>query len=108
MAHAWRWICTCPPAPVPWPVILTYMPYRKDDQLPFQPVGREYYFARHGIIGARIDCRGTGASEGYNDDEYRPIEHQDGYDAIEWIADEDWCTGKIAMTGSSYSGFTCV
>ena len=90
----------------PWPVIMTYIPYRKDDQQPFTAM--QYHFAQHGYIGARIDCRGTGSSEGTNDDEYRPIEHQDGYDAIEWIAEQDWCDGKVAMTGGSYGGFSSV
>jgi putative CocE/NonD family hydrolase len=90
----------------PFPVILEYIPYRKDDITPF--TGYHDYYARHGFIGARIDCRGTGSSEGSNDDEYRPVEQQDGYDAIEWIAEQDWSTGKIAMIGSSYGGFTSV
>ena len=90
----------------PFPLILEYIPYRKDDSAPF--TGDHYYFAQNGFIGARIDCRGSGSSEGVNDDEYRPIEHQDGYDAIEWIAEQAWCTGKIGMTGGSYGGFTCV
>ena len=90
----------------PWPVILEYLPYRKDDSAPFS--GKHDYFARHGYIGALLDCRGTGASEGTTDDEYRPIETQDGYDAVEWIAAQDWSDGQVAMTGSSYGGFTCV
>ena len=90
----------------PHPVILTYIPYRKDDLAPF--TGMQYFWAQHGFIGARIDCRGTGSSEGINDDEYRTIEQQDGFDSIEWIGDQNWCDGKIAMTGGSYRGFTCV
>ena len=54
----------------PWPVILTYIPYRKDDQAPF--TGMQHHWAEHGYVGARVDCRGTGSSEGMNDDEYRP------------------------------------
>jgi putative CocE/NonD family hydrolase len=90
----------------PWPVILEYLPYRKDDDAPFS--GKHDYFARHRYVGARLDCRGTGASEGVTDDEYRPIEMRDGYDAVEWIAAQEWCDGQVAMTGSSYGGITCV
>jgi len=90
----------------PYPLVFVYQPYRKDDQTPF--TGPMHYFATHGIIGAFIDCRGSGASEGMNDDEYRPIELQDGYDAIEWIAAQPWSNGKVGMMGVSYSGFTCV
>ena len=68
----------------------------------------QYHWAQHGYVGARVDCRGTGSSEGANDDEYRPIEIRDGYDVVEWIAAQDWCDGKVAMTGGSYGGFTSV
>ena len=90
----------------PWPVILTYIPYRKDDQEPL--TGMQHHWAQHGYVGARVDCRGTGSSEGSNDDEYRPVEQRDGYDVIEWIAGQDWCDGKVAMTGGSYGGFSSV
>ena len=91
---------------VPWPVILTYIPYRKDDQAPL--AGMQHHWAQHGYVGARIDCRGTGSSEGSNDDEYRPVEQRDGFDVVEWIAEQDWCDGKVAMTGGSYGGFSSV
>ena len=90
----------------PFPLILEYIPYRKDDAMPF--TGHHHYFAQRGIIGARLDVRGSGASEGINQDEYVPIEQQDGYDAIEWLAQQPWCSGKIGMFGASYGGFTCV
>lgn len=90
----------------PWPVILTYIPYRKDDQAPL--TGMQHHWAEHGYVGARVDCRGTGSSEGMNDDEYRPVEQRDGYDVVEWLAAQDWCDGKVAMTGGSYGGFTSV
>ena len=41
----------------PWPVILEYLPYRKDDSAPF--VGKHDYFARHMCLGARLYCRDT-------------------------------------------------
>ena len=68
----------------------------------------QHHWAQHGYVGARVDCRGTGSSEGANDDEYRPVEIRDGYDVVEWIAAQDWCDGKVAMTGGSYGGFTSV
>ncbi|MSS71484.1 MAG: CocE/NonD family hydrolase [Candidatus Latescibacteria bacterium] len=88
------------------PLILEYLPYRKDDSAPYS--GYHNRFAQHGIIGARIDCRGTGSSEGINTDEYTPQEQADGVEAIEWIAQQPWSTGKIAMFGGSYGGFTAV
>ena len=53
---------------IPRPLILEYIPYRKDDSPPYS--GQHDYFARRGYIGARLDCRGTGASAGVNTDEY--------------------------------------
>ena len=90
----------------PRPLLLEYIPYRKDDVQPYS--GMQDYFARHGIIGARLDCRGTGSSGGVNTDEYTAREQQDGVEAIEWLAAQTWCTGKVGMIGSSYGGFTSV
>ncbi len=90
----------------PRPLILEYIPYRKDDSAPYS--GYHNTFAQHGFIGARIDCRGTGSSEGVNTDEYTPREQQDCVEAIEWIAQQSWSTGKTAMFGASYGGFTAV
>jgi putative CocE/NonD family hydrolase len=89
----------------PFPLVLEYIPYRKDDQTPY--TGHHFEFAKHGYIGCRIDIRGTGASEGVNYDEYVVQEQEDGYDAIEWLAQQPWCTGQIAMYGISYGGFVC-
>lgn len=49
--------------------------------------------------------RGTGRSEG----EFAfsaPHEKTDGYDAVEWIAAQDWCDGNVGMDGGSYVGMT--
>ena len=90
----------------PQPLILEYIPYRKDDVPAYS--GQYHYFARHGFICARLDCRGMGSSEGVNTDEYTEREQQDAVEAIEWLAQQSWCNGRIAMTGGSYGGFTCV
>jgi len=31
---------------------------------------------------------------------------KDGYDTIEWIAQEAWCNGKVSMAGYSAPGIT--
>jgi putative CocE/NonD family hydrolase len=49
----------------------------------------------------RVDSRGTGKSPGRSD----PSSYQealDFYDAIEWIAKQPWCSGKIGTLGISY------
>lgn len=89
----------------PFPVLLEYIPYRKDDNT-VPSHGLHYYFAQRGYVGVRLDVRGTGASEGINTDEYMLAEQLDGYDAIEWLAAQPWCTGAVAMWGISYGGFT--
>ena len=89
-----------------WPVVMDYIPYRKDEV----PPGNRYYeeLPRHGYVVARVDIRGTGGSEGFNTDEYTPQEQLDGYDAIEWLAAQSWCDGHVNMMGISYGGFTAL
>ena len=90
-----------------FPVLIEYHPYRKDD------VGRGgagifHYFAERGFVAVRLDARGTGTSEGFTTDEYRLLEQQDGFDAVEWLARQSWSNGNVGMFGSSYSGFTAL
>jgi putative CocE/NonD family hydrolase len=86
-------------------VVMEYIPYRKDE---VNPQRAEFYtfLPQHGYVVARVDIRGTGGSEGVNVDEYTLQEQQDGYDAIEWLAAQEWCDGKVNMMGASYGGFT--
>ena len=91
-----------PEADGKFPAILFYHPYRKSDAHPYE----HPYFAQRGIVAVRLDVRGTGGSEGIVTDEFTPVERTDGYDAIEWLAKQEWCNGNIGMTGSSYGGYT--
>jgi hypothetical protein len=91
----------------PLPVVMDYIPYRKDEVNP-GAFPQYAYLPRQGYIVARVDIRGTGASEGVNVDEYTLEEQLDGYDAIEWIAQQPWCDGHVNMMGISYGGFTCL
>jgi predicted acyl esterase len=90
----------------PLPVVLEYIPYRKDEVVP----GTRFYesLAGHGYIVARVDVRGTGASEGVSADEYVLQEQLDGYDAIEWLAAQPFCDGHVNQMGISYGGFTAL
>jgi uncharacterized protein len=49
-----------------------------------------------------VDVRGRGDSEGH----FLPFAHEahDGHDVIEWVAQQSFCNGKVAMYGSSYLG----
>ena len=33
-------------------------------------------------------------------------EIEDGYDTVDWIANADWCNGRVGLWGESYYGFT--
>ena len=62
------------------------------------------YFAQRGYVFVAIDSRGRGNSDGA----FVPgrVEAKDGYDAIEWVAKQPWCNGKVATWGGSWLGFT--
>ena len=79
------------------PVVLMRTPYDRTKQK-----GSAERWAKAGYIFIAQDCRGTRASEGvmapYNN------EGQDGYDTLEWITRQPWCSGRVGMVGGSYLG----
>ena len=59
------------------------------------------YWVKHGYVIINPDSRGANNSGGYLN--YWGSENsRDGYDVIEWAASQDWCSGKIAMSGNSW------
>jgi predicted acyl esterase len=91
------------------PVVVEYTPYRKDDLRGATRDFGHFYLAARGIASLQLDVRGTGGSEGVVLDEYQhPQEQEDGYDAVEWLARQPWCNGKVGMWGTSYAGFTAL
>lgn len=96
-----------PEAPGPFPAVLEYLPYRKDDRTAAR-WNAHYYFAERGFVGARVDIRGTGGSEGIVLDEYTPQEQQDACEVIAWLSQQPWCNGNVGMWGTSYGGFNCI
>ncbi len=52
-----------------------------------------------------VDSRGRFESEG-EWDPFSPIHKTDGYDLVEWIARQPWCSGKVGTYGLSYMGWT--
>lgn len=88
-----------------YPVVLEYLPYRKDEGRSNR-FGLYSYFVKRGYIIARVDIRGTGRSEGkLVDGEYSEQEQQDGERVIDWLAKQEFSTGKLAMFGISWGGF---
>ncbi|MCA8926899.1 MAG: CocE/NonD family hydrolase [Alphaproteobacteria bacterium] len=107
----------------PWPVILARTPYGIT-----QPQGRHTTDPAHGwlpdpaqplrgsilrgwqaITGRGYVCvyqdtRGRYASEG--EDRVYCDDAEDGYDTLDWIAEQPWCNGRIGMAGSSAGATT--
>ncbi|HEX7252657.1 MAG TPA: CocE/NonD family hydrolase, partial [Thermoanaerobaculia bacterium] len=82
----------------PLPAVFTLTPYIADSYLE-----RALYFAEHGYAFALVDVRGRGNSGG----SFEPFanEPRDGHDVVEWLAQQPWCNGKVAMWGGSYAGY---
>ena len=87
------------------PALLVRTSYDKtapewDDVIPF--------YVRRGYAFVVQDIRSRFRSEG--DGHYfhtvNPWEGDDGYDTIEWLAEQDWCSGKVGTLGSSHRAIT--
>jgi putative CocE/NonD family hydrolase len=94
--------------PQAFPAILEMIPYRKDDWRAASDESRGEWLAARGFALCRLDVRGTGSSPGIALDEYTARETQDGFEAVEWLAAQAWCNGKVGMWGISYGGFTAI
>ncbi len=83
-----------------FPVLVYRTPYGKE------PALKEYTTFQHaverGYAVVLQDVRGRYASAG----EFRPYQNEgrDGYDTIEWAAQQPWSTGAIGTFGLSYPG----
>lgn len=59
------------------------------------------YWCGHGYAICNPDPRGIANSEG-DSAMFGRQEGQDCHDLIEWLAAQDWCNGKVGMSGTSY------
>ena len=92
-----------------FPAILEYLPYRKDDWTLARDWQLHSYFVKRGYVSARVDLRGTGASEGNPPDrEYSDQEQQDGLEVIDWLSKQSWSNGNVGMMGISWGGFNAI
>lgn len=85
----------------PLPVLIVRTPYLKESFYTKQVYSvMETAFKGYHIL--LCDVRGGGQSEG----EFTPFanEKNDGYDTIQWAADQPWCNGKVGTFGYSYNG----
>jgi hypothetical protein len=86
-----------PDADEPAPAIVIGHPYDKAGTT--EPALRD---AGYAVVV--YDCRGRCKSEG----EFRAMDQQewrDGHDVVEWVAQQPWCDGRVAVTGLSYGGW---
>jgi uncharacterized protein len=92
-----------------FPVLLEYLPYRKDDATAARDYSVHAWFAKHGYVSVRVDIRGFGTSEGTpTGREYSEQEQLDGEQVIAWLASQPWSTGKVGMFGISWGGFDSI
>jgi len=97
------------PAGARFPALLEYLPYRKDDDEAVRDYADHSYFAQRGFVGARVDIRGFGNSEGTPPNrEYSAEELRDGDQVIAWLARQPWSNGKVGMLGISWGGFNSI
>ena len=100
-----------------FPALLALSPYGKEIQeLPLPPqsldksavwdgvieAGDSQYIVSRGYVHVIGDLRGTGYSDGEYVGIHSKQEGEDGYDLVEWIAQQPWCDGNVGMTGISY------
>ena len=86
-----------------WPVLVQRTPYDKDvapsTLVSLPPMGA----VAEGFAVVVQDVRGRARSEGV----HTPFdEAADGYDTVEWAAQQPWSNGEVGMFGSSYMGAT--
>ena len=89
----------------PVPAILEYLPYRRQDGTADRDATTHPYFAGHGYASVRVDMRGSGDSEGVLLGEYLKQEQDDALEILDWITQQQWCSGKVGMIGISWGGF---
>jgi len=83
-----------------FPIVLLRTPYdRKNTR--YRAAGK--YWAANGYVFVVQDCRGRFDSEGKF--VLLANEGPDGYDAIEWLAEQSYSNGKIGTYGTSYSAW---
>lgn len=87
----------------PVPAIVLRTPYARSVTAINEAPLRRYLQAGYAVVLQQI--RGIGRSGGhfaFN----APHDRHDGYDSVEWIAAQPWCTGAVGMDGHSYAGMT--
>lgn len=84
----------------PFPALVYRTPYGKSSAAKWYDT--HLAAVERGYVVVIQDVRGRYASDG----EFYPYvnEGRDGYDTIEWVAGQAWCTGDVGTYGLSYPG----
>lgn len=86
--------------------LVTLVPYRNDAGAGLFAEYAHTWLAARGYACVLVDFRGTGSSDGAHRLPFSGDEADDAVAAIDWAADQPWCTGKIGMWGLSYGAIT--
>lgn len=86
-----------------FPTILTRSPYLTMSGYFSRLVDDARFFAKKGYVFMIQDCRGKNDSEGW----YNPFhdDGKDGFDTMQWIAQQPWSDGRIGTVGNSYAAW---
>ncbi len=101
-----RYTLVLPPGDGPFPIVLQYSGYNPGNDAydrSFGILGPELLSRGIGVIG--VNLRGSGCSEGT----FSPFSlgwGSDGAAVVDWIADQPWSDGNVAMSGSSFPAIT--
>ena len=94
-----------PEAPGRYPTILIQTPYNRTQARGwFRPVGGHGIVDRVRYAYVILDWRGFYGSRAAGQGVRRPEYGRDGYDAVEWIARQEWSDGKVGTWGPSALG----
>jgi predicted acyl esterase len=92
-----------------FPVLLEYLPYRKDDGMFERDWALYAPMVAAGYACVKAEIRGTGRSEGSPPaHEYTDAEHADADDVIRSLAARPWSNGSVGMWGISWGGFNAI
>ncbi|MBU8568346.1 CocE/NonD family hydrolase [Virgibacillus pantothenticus] len=93
-----------PDQPGTYPVLLTRLPYGKDNPFYSHRYLDTNRLVEQGYVVIIQDVRGRFQSEG----KFYPFLYEaiDGYETVEWAANLPFSSGKVGMFGLSYYGYT--
>jgi putative CocE/NonD family hydrolase len=90
-----------------FPAVVERTPYNRAESVILRTLTPQY-LAQRGFVFIVQDVRGRFGSEGtwypFLDDGWG--DNRDGFDTVQWVAEQPWCNGRVATAGGSYAGQT--